>query len=264
MNGKHGKLTWAVLVLALAIGCKKQPPAPPPPPPPPPPAKVEAPKPAPPVITAFTVEPGTIQRGQAGTLRWAVQGAETVTIDQGVGAVAANGTRNVSPAARTTYRLTARNAGGDTNSIAVLNVADAPPPPPPPPPPPVKQTAPKLTLTERLAQDVQDVYFDYDRYEVREDASAILQKNVQALRAILTDFPNAVITLEGHCDERGSAEYNLGLGDRRASSVKEFLGASGVTDGKLQPVSYGKERPACSEASEDCYQKNRRVHFVAQ
>jgi len=222
---------------------------------------VEAPKPAAPVITSFTVEPTTIQRGQSATLRWAVQGADTVTIDQGIGNVAANGNRSVSPAARTTYRLTARNAGGETNSTALVNVTDPPPPPPAAPPPP---SAPKRSLVDRISSEVQDVYFDYDRYDVRADASATLQKNVAALKSILADYPNAVITLEGHCDERGSAEYNLGLGDRRASSVKDFLAAAGLTDGKLQPVSYGKERPQCTEENEACYQKNRRVHFVAQ
>jgi peptidoglycan-associated lipoprotein len=214
------------------------------------------------VITVFTIEPGTIQRGQTATLRWAVQGADSVTIDQGVGNVAANGNRSVSPTARTTYRLTARNAGGETNSTALVNVSEPPPPPPPPPAP--KPTAVTKTISERLASEVQDVYFDYDRYDVRDDTTAILQKNAQALRAILAEFPNAVISLEGHCDERGSAEYNLGLGDRRASSVKDFLTSAGLADGKLQPVSYGKERPQCTEENEACYQKNRRVHFVAQ
>ena len=121
-----------------------------------------------------------------------------------------------------------------------------------------------MDLRTRLTNEVSDVFFDYDRYDVRDDTTAILQKNAQALRAILADFPNAVISLEGHCDERGSAEYNLGLGDRRASSVKDFLTAAGLSDGKLQPVSYGKERPQCTEDNEACYQKNRRVHFVAQ
>ena len=134
----------------------------------------------------------------------------------------------------------------------------------PPPPPPPTQLPPKVDLRTRLANEVSDVFFDYDRYDVRDDTTATLQKNAQALRAILADFPNAVISLEGHCDERGSAEYNLGLGDRRASSVKDFLTAAGLSDGKLQPVSYGKERPQCTEENEACYQKNRRVHFVAQ
>jgi len=81
------------------------------------------------------------------------------------------------------------------------------------------------------------------------------------LKAILSDFPGATIMVEGHCDERGSAEYNLGLGDRRASSAKEFLVSLGLPGDRLKTISYGKERPQCTEADETCYQKNRRVHF---
>ncbi len=77
------------------------------------------------------------------------------------------------------------------------------------------------------------------------------------------DFPSAVINVEGHCDERGSAEYNLGLGDRRSTSAKDFLVQLGVPAAKLRDISYGKERPQCTEADEACYQKNRRVHLSA-
>jgi peptidoglycan-associated lipoprotein len=79
----------------------------------------------------------------------------------------------------------------------------------------------------------------------------------------MSDFPSAVITIEGHCDERGSAEYNLGLGDRRANAAKEFLVGLGVSESQLRTVSYGKERPQCTESNEDCWQRNRRAHFSA-
>jgi peptidoglycan-associated lipoprotein len=90
----------------------------------------------------------------------------------------------------------------------------------------------------------------------------MLQRNAEGIKAILNEFPSAVISLEGHCDERGSAEYNLGLGDRRATSVREFLSQIGIPAERLKTISYGKEKPFCMEANEDCYGKNRRVHFV--
>ena len=135
----------------------------------------------------------------------------------------------------------------------------APPPPPPPPPTPTRRSR----IDSALAVDVQDAYFDYDKSDVRGDARDVLTRNAAALKSILNDFPNASIVVEGHCDERGSAEYNLGLGDRRASSAKEFLRALGVPADRLKTISYGKERPQCTEQNESCWQKNRRAHFVA-
>ena len=78
----------------------------------------------------------------------------------------------------------------------------------------------------------------------------------------MTDFPNTTVIIEGHCDERGSAEYNLGLGDRRASAARDFLTRLGLPGDRLIKVSYGKERPQCTESNETCWQKNRRVHFA--
>lgn len=116
-------------------------------------------------------------------------------------------------------------------------------------------------MEQRLSSDVQDAFFDYDKSDVRADARDALTRDASALKAILSDFPTAVIMVEGHCDERGSAEYNLGLGDRRATSAKEFLESLGVPADRLKTISYGKERPQCTEADEACYQKNRRAHF---
>jgi len=117
-------------------------------------------------------------------------------------------------------------------------------------------------MEQRLSTDVQDAFFDYDKSDIRGDGRDALTRDAGALKQILSDFPQAVIMLEGHCDERGSAEYNLGLGDRRASSAKEFLESLGVPADRLKTISYGKERPQCTEADEACYQKNRRVHFA--
>lgn len=255
MKQRHFALiTLGTLLLLGAAGCKKKTPVAPPPPTP----TATAPKPGTgpaAVINSFVAEPSTIVRGESSTLKWNVSNASEVTIDNGIGTVQPAGSRQVSPTANTTYRLTAKGPGGDAISAVTVAVTN----PPPPPPPAAKA---KMSLGERMARDIQDIYFDYDKSEVREDARATLQRNADAMKAILNDFPSAVITVEGHCDERGSAEYNLGLGDRRATSAREFLTQIGVPADRLKPVSYGKERPACSEATEACYQKNRRAHFA--
>jgi peptidoglycan-associated lipoprotein len=256
------KFSMICLALALAMfvsGCKKKVPAPAPPPPPPPVVQPPPAPPAAPTVAQFAAEPTSIQRGQSSTLRWEVTGAVTsVAINQGVGTVQSTGSSRVSPSDSTTYTLTATGPGGSVTSSATVNVS-APPPPPPPPPAP----APTVTIDQRLGSDVQDAYFDYDKTDIRSDARDALSKNATALKSILTDFPNASIVIEGHCDERGSAEYNLGLGDRRASAAKEFLQGLGVPADRLKTISYGKERPQCTEQDETCWQKNRRVHFVA-
>ncbi len=241
------------MFLALfAAGCKKK--VPPPPPPPPPPAEKPAPPPPAPTITEFVAEPSSIERGQSSTLRWSVSDATNISIDNGIGTVQATGSRRVFPSDSTTYTLTATGAGGTRTATATVNVT-APPPPPPPPP------APKPDLGQLLSSTVSDAYFDYDKSDIREDARAALSKDADALKAIFNDFPNATITIEGHCDERGSAEYNLALGDRRATSAKDFLTQLGVPADKLKTISYGKERPQCTDHNEECWQKNRRVHF---
>ena len=254
------KLSTIGLALALAmfaVGCKKKVPKPPPPPPPAPAPAPEPPKPAAPAVSQFTAEPTSIQRGQSSTLRWEVSGNVTsVSIDQGIGTVTATGNRRVSPSDSTTWVLTATGPGGSTTASATVNVS-APPPPPPPPPP-----AAQATLPDRIASEVQDAFFDYDKTDIRSDARDALTRNATALKAILSDFPGASIVIEGHADERGSAEYNLGLGDRRASSAKEFLVGLGVPADRLKTISYGKERPQCTEQNETCWQKNRRVHFA--
>jgi len=245
-------LIWiAIVLVAFASGCKKK--AAPPPPPPPP--KVEAPPPPPPAapdISEFSAEPSTIEKGQSSTLKWSVSNANQITIDKGIGSLQASGSRSVYPNETTTYTLRATGPGGTLSKSATVNVT-APPPPPPPP-------AAKAPLSERVTA-LQDAFFDYDKSDIRDDARAALTKNADLLKAIFQDFPDAVITVEGHCDERGSAEYNLGLGDRRATSAKDFLVQLGVPADRLKTISYGKERPVCTESNEACWQRNRRAHF---
>ena len=110
---------------------------------------------------------------------------------------------------------------------------------------------------------MKDAFFDYDKSDIREDARATLTQDAEALKRIFSEFPSATITMEGHCDERGSAEYNLGLGDRRSTAAKDFLVSLGVPADRLKTISYGKERPVCTEHNEDCWQRCRHVHFVA-
>jgi len=255
-NRKFSVICLAVALAMFAAGCKKKVPAPPPPPPPTPTPTPTPTRPAAPSIS-FSAEPTSIQRGQASTLRWQVSGDVTsVSIDQGIGTVPNTGNRRVTPNDSTTYTLTATGPGGTSTGAATVNVS-TPPPPPPPPPPAVTQT-----LEQRLLGDVQDAYFDYDKSDIRSDARDALTRNAAALKSILADFPNASIVVEGHCDERGSAEYNLGLGDRRASAAKDFLVSLGVPGDRLKTISYGKERPQCTEQNESCWQKNRRAHFA--
>jgi len=96
----------------------------------------------------------------------------------------------------------------------------------------------------------------------RSDAAAALTSDAESLKAIFRDFPNVTVVVEGHCDERGSAEYNIALGDRRASSARQFLSMVGVPAERLITISYGKERPQCTDSNEACWQKNRRVYFA--
>ncbi len=255
------KLSVALFALTLslfAVGCKKKAPVTPPPPPPPTVAPTPVPRFAP-VVRSFTVEPTSITAGQSATLSWAVENADSVSISAGIGSVQSSGSRSVSPTSTTTYRLTATGSGAPIERSVTLSVSAAPPPPRPAATPSVV----KSTLSEMIGSMITDLYFDYDKSDIRDDGRSILNKNAEAFKQIFADYPSGIVTIEGHCDERGSAEYNLGLGDRRSSAVKDYLVSLGVPGDKLKVISYGNEKPACSEASEDCYQKNRRAHFSA-
>ena len=242
----------AALTLLIAAGCHKKAA----PPPPPPPAPAPAPVANKPTVNFFNAEPTTVNSGQASSLSWSVTNATSVEIDNSIGQVSPNGRRAVYPTATTTYILTATGPGGSTTAQTTVSVSSPPPPPPAP-------TANQPSAADILAKQVQDLHFDYDKSDVRSEDQPILQQDATALKQILSIDPNFVITIEGHCDERGSAEYNLGLGDRRASATKDALVALGVPGDKLKTISYGKERPLCTDATEECYARNRRAHFSA-
>jgi peptidoglycan-associated lipoprotein len=248
---------FTTMLLLTVSGCKKKAPvAPPPAPAPAAPAPPEtAPPPAAVRIISFTAEPRSIEQGQSATLRWSVANATDISIDQGLGDVAANGNRQVFPSNTVSYTLTARGAGGsDTRSVTVEVTA-----PPPPPAPPSVST---LSGADMLNREAQDVYFDYDKSEIRDDGRTALQHDAELMKRIFAADPNFTVVIEGNCDERGSAEYNLGLGDRRATAAKEFLVSLGLPGDRISTISYGKDRPVCTEANEACYQRNRHDHLA--
>jgi peptidoglycan-associated lipoprotein len=133
--------------------------------------------------------------------------------------------------------------------VPVVDTTPTPPPPPPPPPPPEKPAIKEA--------DLFTVYFDFDKYNIRGDQKANLDKNAK----ILKENPDLVIKIEGHCDERGTVEYNLALGDKRSVSVKEYLIDLGIAARRIQTISYGKERPVDPGHTETAWAKNRRAEF---
>ena len=243
---KQSSVRWLTLIVALSVvlflgGCGKKKTPPPPPPPPPPPAPT----------ASISVDPSSIQAGQSATLTWQTSNATDVSID-GIGAVQPNGSQSVSPTDSTTYHLTAKGSGGTQEATAKLTVAQAPPPPPPP--------TPSVTDEDLFAQNIKDVYFDYDKSDIRGDQ----QSSIQADAQFLNQHSSINFTIEGHCDERGSTDYNLALGDQRATAVKNALTAAGVSASRIKTISYGKEKPFCMESNEACWQQNRRGHLVYQ
>ena len=116
---------------------------------------------------------------------------------------------------------------------------------------------------DTLLARIEDAYFDYDKHNLRPDAIKALEADSTELRDILKDYPDYKLTIEGHCDERGSEEYNVALGDKRAAAAKDYLVQVGIPSAQLNVISYGKERPVCQEHDEACWQRNRRVHIIA-
>ena len=240
----HSKILFGSLVaiLALSAACKK--PAPQAPPQPPPPV---APPPAKPTAN-LQASSSAIQRGDSVTLTWSSTNATSLSLSPGIGNVSAEGTQRVTPSDSVTYTLTATGPGGSADAEVHVTVSA--------PPPPAKAAEP--TLQELFDKEVKDAYFDYDKADVRTDARDALTQTAQFLRA----YPQIKVVLEGHCDERGSTEYNLALGDRRAAAAKQFLVSLGISADRLESVSYGKERPFCTASTEDCWHQNRRAHIV--
>jgi peptidoglycan-associated lipoprotein len=236
--------SWILIVGMIALlmmvsGCKKKPPPAPPTPPPKP------------VSATLSANPTSIQPGQSSTLTWTTDGADDVQLDGQK--VNASGSQTVSPTQTTTYHLTAKGAGGTQDATAQVAVA-APAPTPAPTPVPT----PQVTDDQLFAQAAQDIYFDYDKADIRPDSQQMLAHLAEVMRA----HPNWKVQIEGNCDERGSTEYNLALGEKRADAARQALAQGGVGADALKTISYGKEKPVCTEANEACWQKNRHDHFT--
>jgi len=213
------------------------------PPPPPPPPAATAP------TASLSANPNTIDQGQSTTLTWQTTNATDVSID-GIGPVDVSGSRQVTPTDSTTYHLIAKGAGGTQDATARVTVNAAPAPPP--------QTTSNATEEELFAKNVKDIFFDYDKSDIRPADQGSLQGDAQFLQ----QHANIHITIEGYCDERGSTEYNLALGTNRADTVKNALIQAGVGGDRIKVFSYGKEKPFCTQSNESCWQQNRRGHFV--
>jgi peptidoglycan-associated lipoprotein len=225
--------------LLLITGCAKKPVA----------AKVQAPPPTPPQPTVtLSVYPAQIQQGQSAKLTWEAQNATDVAIEP-MGSVNATGSQDVNPGESTTYRIVAKGPGGSADSSARLTVVV---------PAPAAAVAPNPTLRELFERNVKDAFFAYDDYKLDSEGQQLIASDAQFLQ----QHPELKFTVEGHCDERGSEEYNLALGASRAEAVKQSLIAQGIDGSRVNATSAGKEKPFCTESNEECWHLNRRGHFL--
>jgi len=240
---RHLALLGSLFTLILFAACAKKAAAPPPNVPPP-----LAPPVARPTVT-LNASSSFVRSGENVTLNWSSTNATELNLSPGVGNVAPEGSTTATPTESTTYTITAKGPGGTADASVRITVSPAAPPVAPKPTP---------TLEELFRANVYDAFFDFNKSDIRPDARDALSKTAEFLRS----YPQIRVTIEGHCDERGSTEYNLGLGERRAQAAKQFLVSLGVPADRMETVSWGKERPFCTEHTEECWQQNRRAHFV--
>ena len=243
---KARKIQWIHIVPALALvllvaACAKKKPAPPPP----------APAAKPPAPTAMlTANPNAIVAGQASTLTWTTDFATDISVD-GIGKVDPSGSMKVTPTESTTYRLVAKNDSGTKDATARITVTPAAAPP-------TTSSTSNESDSQLFSQNMKDVFFAYDSYEIGPEYRSVIQADARFLQ----QHPGMTFVIQGHCDERGSIEYNLTLGEYRANAAKQALSQQGVSASRIRTISYGKEKPVCTESTEACWQKNRRAHFV--
>jgi peptidoglycan-associated lipoprotein len=202
---------------------------------------------------SITADPLAIDLGQSVVLNWRTTNATAVSID-GIGQVSVNGTQTVSPANSTNFHLVAKGDGGTTEANVRVTVKI-----------PTLDNSGNETgvmgggTDAEFHANVQDIFFDYDSAELRPDAEA----SISAAARYLNSHPGVRVLIAGFCDDRGSAEYNMVLGENRADSAKAALVNAGVSAARIRTVSYGKERQFCTEENESCWQQNRRDQFSA-
>lgn len=241
MDRRNRILIAVVLLVALVsvAGCKKKMT--------PPPAAATAPVVAAAPTAKITISPTVITAGDPAVLSWSTTNATSVSIE-GLGDVPTIGTKTVTPTTSTSYHLVAKGAGGTADASVRITVNPVP-----------VVVAPTNTMSadEEFKANVEDIFFNYDKYDVSSDAQATLAKDAK----YLLSHPSAKILIGGYCDERGSNEYNLALGQNRADSAKKVLVSAGVDASRIRTISFGKEKPFCTESNEACWQKNRRAGF---
>ncbi len=244
MNRRSYRILVPLVLLAAVVavaGCKKKEPVSP--------TETAPPMAAVPAPTAqITATPTVVSAGDQVQLSWRTTNATSISID-GIGDVPSTGVKTVTPNESTTYHLVARGDGGSAEASARVTVNGAP-----------AHEVPVSTLSEEEAfkANVQDAFFDYDTYDIRSDAQATLSRDA----SYLAGHPGVKVAIGGYCDERGSNEYNLALGQSRADAAKNALVTAGVATNRIRVVSYGKEKPFCSESTEECWQQNRRAGFT--
>jgi peptidoglycan-associated lipoprotein len=248
LNRQFRAFSLVPLVLALVAiaGCNKKPAAPPSSASTAPSASSSA-APAPAPVAQITATPNVISAGDQVVLTWRTADATSVSID-GIGDVPTSGVKTVTPTASTSYHLVARGDGGSADATARITVNEAPA---------VVVPTTSTNIEDDFKAGVQDAFFDYDTYDVRADAQAVLVRDASFLVA----HPEVKVVIGGYCDERGSSEYNLALGQNRADAAKNALVTAGVAATRIRVVSYGKEKPFCSQSTEECWQQNRRAGF---
>ena len=200
----------------------------------------------------ISADPLSIDLGQSVVLNWRTTGATAVTID-GIGTVPVNGTQTVSPSNSTNFHLVAKSDSGastEANVRVTVRVAAAPSAP-------TADNAGDMGSDAAFHQAVPDAFFDYDSFELRPDA----QQAASSAASYLASHPSIRVVIGGYSDERGSAEYNLALGENRANAARQALVSAGIAPSRLRAISYGKEKQFCSESTESCWQQNRRAQF---
>lgn len=241
-------LSALIALIVLTAACHKRTPAAAIPAPTP----AEAPPPPGPPTCTITAVPATVTAGQSVTLSWSTNNTTSLDLKPGLGSQQAEGSTSVTPGESTTYTLSLTGAGGSGECEARVTVTPATPQSAS-----VQESNLGTTGAGAGANPFEDAFFDFNKADLTTADQTALTHDADYLKS----HPNLKVRIGGYCDQRGSEEYNLGLGQRRADSAKQFMVNLGVQAANLATVSYGKDRPFCTDTTEACYQKNRRAHL---